>query len=485
MSKEVSETLPPTESRELDAERLKWLLEDALRATLDVMSEAEPSNSLNRPVYRPQKEGFRSEYISIPYYSLSQDELTNNAIASSEVQALFGYLWDHGRVKKSIRPGSTQESWEGPTRESWDGLVFLDIIRTPLSQILRTAAINEAVSTGGITPWRLPDDALERVIDDLVWRICNGGCRYVARCLLASVEGEAGEVWELGEGTRLRFHTKEDRLKYLSQNTRNLPLHLGGRNRMWRQYPTILEIPRTISQSQLEEGPTETIKDTVSRQVGDAIDVIKWALMAATGQRTPLVEGEIFFECYSGGSLSSQINSHQLKRQDIQHSTVYDRPNDEELNTVRELLEHTPKVRHQSNAVDDALWHFGRSCLARLPRDQLLDAAIGLENLLICGHSSGYRLQLYGAAVMATTGDEAEALAERLKDVWKSRGKVAHTSQKDVDLAEEARHLLAKAVFSIMELVRDGELQPSQQNIPEEIQGRVLREVPFRAEDGG
>jgi len=474
-SEEISRSLPPNKSRELDPDRLRRLLTDALRASLDIFSETEPSQSLTHPIYRPQKGGFRQEHIVLPYYNLLSEDLAN-AISSREVQALLDYLWDHGRMRETLKGPD-------PDRNSWESFAFRDTIGRPLSQILRTAAIDEAVRTGEFTSWRLPEESLERVVNDVAWHIRNGGYRYTARCILAAIEGESGEVLELGERASLRFHTMEERLKYLSRNARKLPLRLSPRKTFWDKYP-ILEIQLAISQSRIEEGPTERIEETVSRQVANAIDLVKWALMAAMGQKVPLVEGEIFFECFSADYRSARINNHQLKRQNEQQSPVYDTPSCEELDTVRELLRHTPKVRRQSNPVDNALWHFGRSCLESLPRDQLLESAIGLENLLMHGRSSGYRLKLSGAALMATTSDEAESIAEQLSKIWDSRGTVAHSSERDVDLAKEARRLLAKAIFSIMELVRDGELQPSQQNIPKEIQDRILREVPFCTEDG-
>lgn len=205
--------------------------------------------------------------------------------------------------------------------------------------------------------------------------------------------------------------------------------------------------------------------------------------MIAADEPRPLVEGPIVYRRFLGEKSSLSTASFERQARRSQHAPLYELT-DEDIELTRKLVKHTPKVRRQSDAVDGALWHFGRSCLARLPRDQLFDAVIGLENLLVHGHSSGYQLQLSGTAVMAATGDEAEALAEKLRDIWNSRGKVAHSSERDVDLAKDARRLLARAVFSVMELIRDGELQPAQKNIPEEIQHRILREVPFRAEDG-
>lgn len=468
---ETGGTLPPSEPREVDPERLRELLQDALHTSLDILSDTEPSKSLKRPIYRPQEDGFRSEYIVLPSYTLRFDERTENPISSSEAQALLNYLWNHGKLRRPHGPD--------PTRESWERYVFLDLIRYPLSQILWKAGIDEAVRTGEVTPWRLPDDALERVIDDLVWSIRHGGHRYVARCLLASVEGEPGEVWELGQGVRLRFHTKEERLKHLSQNARNLPLHLGPRNTMWEEHP-ILEIPRTISQSQLEEGPTETIKDTVSRQVGKAIDLIKWALMAATEQGRPLAEGEIFFECYSKGVNGARINNHQLKRQDTRQSTVYDRFSNKELNTVTELLKHTPNIRRQSDHLDGALWHFGRSCLAPITRDVLLDAVVGLDHLLAGGSSPRYEFRLNGTAILATSADEAEEIEDELKTIWDERSSAVHSFQMKTDLADRARQLLAMAISFVTELVRDGKFEPAQ-NIPKQIKNKVLREAPFRS----
>jgi len=85
---------------------------------------------------------------------------------------------------------------------------------------------------------------------------------------------------------------------------------------------------------------------------------------------------------------------------------------------------------------------------------------------------------------MASSGDEAKEIVSKLSDIWNSRGTISHSRERDAELAREARHLLAEAIHSIMELIRDGELQPAHKNIPEGIQNRILRGALFRAEDG-
>lgn len=475
---EVSRILPPGKPKDVDPEKLAGLLRDAFRKCLEVFSGAEPSSQLARPIYRPAENGSRAENINIPFYSLRSRR--DDAISSDEVRILFDYLWNHRRLQKTPKGPVSAQGKPDQGRSSWEKFAFHDIIRLPLSQILQAAAIDEAVTTGEVTPWRLPEEELDRIVEEVTWRISNKEYRYTARCLLAEVESTSGKVWDLGNGIRLCRPTEKEYHKYLSQNSRNLPLH----NDAWTTSDIpILEVKLSISQRQIKEGPTQTIEDILSRQVGDAIDLIKWALMVSTKQHRPLVEGEISFECYSGGYLSSRIHGHHIKRQNIEQRPVYRNLDEEELNTVRELLKHTPRVREQSNHVYGALWHFGRSCLAQLRRDILLESVIGLEHLLTSGRSSGYQFRLYGAALMAASSTEAENIASELKDIYEGRSAAVHSYQEETDLAGKARQLLAKAVYSVMELVRDGELLPAQRNIPEEIQKRVLREVPFRSRE--
>jgi hypothetical protein len=475
MSKEeVSRTLPPGEPKDVDPEKLAGLLRNAFRKCLEVFSGAELSSQIARPIYRPTENGSRIENINIPFYSLRSRK--EEAIPSDEVKTLLDYLWDHRKLKKTLR-GPVSDR---PGRSSWEKFVFYDIIRLPLAQTLQTVAIDEAVTTGEVTPWRLPEDALDRIVEEVTWRISNNEYRYVARCVLASFKEAHGQIWRLGENVRLKFHTKQESHRYLSQNIRDLPFH---KNTLFVEKNPVLEITLSISQRQIEERPTEKIEDIISRQAGDAIDLVKWALMVSSGQQSPLVEGEIFFECYSGGWLSSRIHMHHIKRQNVEQRPVYRNLDEEELNTVRELLEHTPRVREQSDHVHGALWHFGRSCLAQLKRDILLEAVIGLEHLLTSGRSTSYQFRLYGVALMATSSTEAENIASELKDIYERRSSAVHSYQKETDLASKSRRLLAKAIYSVMELVRDGKLIPAQQNIPEEIRSRVLREVPFRTKD--
>ena len=58
-------------------------------------------------------------------------------------------------------------------------------------------------------------------------------------------------------------------------------------------------------------------------------------------------------------------------------------PTPEIFQSAKVLLEAYAAARVTSEELDSVMFSFGRSCFASLPRDALLEAAIGLEMLLV------------------------------------------------------------------------------------------------------
>lgn len=125
------------------------------------------------------------------------------------------------------------------------------------------------------------------------------------------------------------------------------------------------------------------------------------------------------------------------------------------------------------------LWFFGRSHLASAARDSLLDAAIGLESLLIPDPGeSTYKFRLHGAALLSAViqGD----LDDDLKGIYDLRSRAAHGTARDRDferLAPRSRQMLAQAIAAAIQLFEGGELAPDANggDIAKAIKGLVKK----------
>lgn len=472
MSKEeVSRTFPPSDPQGLEKEDFASLLRDSIPKYLELLQDVELPITI-RALYRPNGEGGMSTFtIEFPDYGNVWPD--QDPLAIPEIKELLDYIWERGEMKKTL-------SGEDPQRSSWERHVLSDLIRAPLTRVLSDIAVDAAIDSGEITPWELPDVGFDRLVDELVRQHCDGQSRYVAKIPLTSIRGKRGAAYQLSDNIRLCFYTPRQAAGYLSRY---------GHAFSFRDQPSVwaaVAVPH-IDFAVLEvtlfwPDESDSPRQELEEEISNTIDLVKWALMIVTDERQPPVEGPISYRRIVGKTSPLKAVSFERQARTPWSTPIYELT-DDDIELSRQLVKRTRRVRQRSKHVRGALWHFGRSCLARLTRDVLLDAVVGLEHLLIHKRSTNYRLRLYGAAVIATSGSEAENIADDLKDIYNERSRAVHSAQKETGLAERARHLLAEAIFSITELVRDGELQPAQQNIPKEIQNRVLRQVPFQTEN--
>ncbi len=142
--------------------------------------------------------------------------------------------------------------------------------------------------------------------------------------------------------------------------------------------------------------------------------------------------------------------------------------------------------RSNSEAVHQALFYWGRDALKDLERDQLLEAVIGLEGLIVPrgpGEST-YRFKLHGTALLARFTDSAEACAKDLKTIYDKRSKAAHgVPGEGIVEAAKARSLLGHAILAVMEHGEAGTLDlASKDEIGLQIQRLILKKCPLDAQ---
>jgi hypothetical protein len=198
--------------------------------------------------------------------------------------------------------------------------------------------------------------------------------------------------------------------------------------------------------------------ETTVRAVTDALDLIKWALMTAADSTTAFMEAGVVLRSPSGWKGPT------IRRQD---SIVWNRPRHgfnikpEYATRASELILRARKLMQWTSELAGILWFLGRAHNSATARDSLLEAAIGLESILVA-HSgeSTYKFRLHGSALLASAvnGDvDAE-----LKRIYELRSRAAHGTDREEEdyrrLAPRARYLLAKAIVATIELSEAGEL---------------------------
>lgn len=474
MVQDVTErTFPPSEPRVLEPELFKPLLRQALLTYLTVLSQSEP-RLYSRTILRATENAITGEEVSFPWYRDWNPDIVHKAMASTELRSFFDYIWDRGEMHRTL-------TGPNPTRESWESCVISDVIHYPLVRILDESALDEVIDTGHITYWKLPDAALDQLSDELVLRFCRGKHRYIVKCSLGFVDGELGAVWQLADGISLHRYSHRDIGRYLSRHHQKFSSYDLFSGLALSNIAT-LEITQTYEPPQSRSDKTKIDMVTLSRiikeQTADLIDVIKWSLLIAFEQSNPLIEGVITFEDVLGGPLSF-VGLNPFRRQDTNSGPAYSL-NEAGVTRAGNLIRGALKGNQKCRDLKQAFWYWGRSALAELDRDILLDAVIGLEGLLVPNPGeSRYRFGLHGVALLANPVEKAEATAKELREIYTQRSKAAHANPATrQEGAYIARKYLGHAILSVMKLIDAAVFRPSLR-ISEQLEREILKRVPI------
>jgi hypothetical protein len=392
--------LPETPTLPLEAERMRPLLRDALWAARRDLESAEPPAD-EWVIYRPVSDGLTSQRVPAPNYRAAFNPV---AATSSEARALTDYLWERGAFKVNI----TRDDDQDPTQEGWATFPWMDIVQPTLSRLLNLAATKDFVARGTFQPWRVEGADLEVAVEDLVDQLCNGHCAVHAIGPTVDLRPEGGP-FEVEPGTVLEESSPESQALFLTQYRSE---YLADDSRAWMRFGSISIKTRAPAS---DDG-------AASAAVAAAMDRLKWALMMMLG--------------------TSERRSVRMRL-----------PLGVRMTTGASLKGFVSKL---SKDFDAAIWAFGRACAAQLSRDILLEAAIGLEMLLLprqAGEST-YKFRLHGLALIE--GESQDALYDDLDSIYSLRSKAAHGAASGEGefrkQAERARILLGKAIFSAVTL---------------------------------
>ena len=323
--------------------------------------------------------------------------------------------------------------------------VWANLVHAPLLGLLPVVAGEELVRTGTYQPWHIDESIVEEAAGDLAAKICEKRQTIVAVCPTIGLDiGESGNH-SVAAGIDINAWSDEARMIFLTQYHEE---YLDDDMSTWASQGAITI--RKKVQGLSEEAALTTI--------ASALDSLKWALIVVTNNPAIFEEGPVISRVLSGQRMRTLRRGDTLMRtRSVPHMLL----TAEATFRLPDILEHLEQARRLSAEIDSVLWLFGRACTAILPRDVLLDSAIGLEMLLVPNPGeSRYRFMLHGLAIV--DGEPANTLESDLKKIYDLRSKAAHGSSSDTHdfetFAPRAKLLLAKAIDGVLNLMRTGEL---------------------------
>ena len=389
-------------------------------------------------VYRRDDRGFRAEQVEGPYYRGPRVwDTIDRHWKSTEANALTDYLWSRGAWKKVL----TRDDDQAPTREAWERFAWGDLIHGTLLHLATRTAAKQLVQSPCFDLWGLDDAELARAATDVSAAVCGSPRRVRATCPTLGLQVE-GSVVSLAPGIQIRSWSTEERCEFLTLHHEE---YLSGDFTGW------------FSDGALEvDVDVHALDDeTTATAVAGVIDTVKWATEIAANRGTTFRESPTIIETSSGWRGITLRRTSTIRRVDS-WPVLKLGPN--EMHTVAGLMNGVRDIRTLSHHIDDAIWLYGRSCNAVLQRDALLDAAVGLEMLLVPNPGeSRYRFTLHALAILDTDPDAQ--LEKDLKAIYAGRSVAAHggdvTRTFDA-LAPRARGILARVIAAIVALQQSG-----------------------------
>jgi hypothetical protein len=291
--------------------------------------------------------------------------------------------------------------------------------------------------------WKVNAGKLVQAIDDVIAMRFTKQWSVTAYCPAGGLSLELGQSIQIAPGIELKGFTDRESCIFLSHFSEEF---------LWDDFKSPI-LQKTITRITLLNMSQN--EDAVLR-VSDQLDQLKLALLLAYEQDKPVVEGT----CVLEGSFTNRVRRFRRDENLPGAHYVFDNKKMERCSRILQLLSQCDSVDTQKD-LRGAIWHFGRACVASLPRDILLESAIGLDSVLVPGGGdSRYRFYLHGTAILAKTKEGAIKIAESLKEIYEKRGRAAHgkRSTKLDDLSRLARKYLAEAIFSVVELVLAGKI---------------------------
>ena len=367
-----------TESNRSRGVELQRLLEDAYMRVLPFIYKSTPQQKLYT-IWR-RTEGGESAYTMALPNAVSIWEPFTEALHSGGLDQIINYLWEHGTPRITM-------TGRDPNREAWARWAVNTVIRPMLVQWLEDTFITNACNGQQASTWPIPmDDTLDKLSALHARLLAEDEVFVSAHYFVPAFQMPVDhEFITLGRDITLRTLSQEERLTLLSQVASHL---------LWDDMfgaplnDTLCEIKMWVRRSDMG-----LIMDGITER----LNAFKLALTLVQPNLWKNGEGVVLVSIQSPNNYRGI--SRLLRRRSTQWAGF--QPNDE---VVEQLRAHIDELQRSVEDVPDlkaaALWRLGRACSADLPRDQLVEAVIGMESLLVPGPGeSTYRFELHGTAV--------------------------------------------------------------------------------------
>lgn len=471
----ITRKFPDHPKQAIEQQRASALMVLAFRDILNVWMREEPS-VIHREIWRPKDGGMASTRIPFPNYFASVHDRHEELLSLPSVFSFLDYFWTCGQCQITL---------EGPDpkRRSWEIWVLVDEILTPLASALTHQAMIDASCSLGITPFFLADIRLTQLAETLIDLHCREVIQYSVKCPLFWLEDS---IWDLGSGMRITPLSPADEALYLTELELQVStLGLGGE---LMSGVGLLEFNIEIGRDAIFQGAIDAhsdgilnLQEVLKKRIGDTIDMVKWALSIGCSHAVPLLEGTSSYRNVKSMGLLGPDAFRRLQTRTARSGTVYQQ-SPEALHEAQAALQRASRFATLVPDVYDALWYWGRACLAELDRDRLLESVIGIERLLVPGGGeSRYRIGLHGAAMLAKDQTEAREKAKQLRDMFQARSSVAHgaVATKGKNLTYLALQTLGELVAVVTAELNAGRLMPTP-TISEQVQDQILMRVVKR-----
>ena len=441
--------LPDVPRKKMDAATLAALLSSAFK---EVLIAARKLNPPLEPfsVWRTTAGGSHDEVLQRPSVLKTILEAVIGSMAAPACRALIDYVWQHGGQPLEV----TRDNGQPPGRDAWEPMCVNVLLAFPLSRLLEDASVRALHATGQWNDWAVSDSAIELTARWTAEGEINDGAWIRATVPLLNVTLLPGvQEIELEPGIWLRDWTSADSAAYVHTAKQRLEsseaprMMFGTMSQVEFALPMIDPRPGgRLDHSGFQRGAQDLLSRVMVR--------VKWALMVAAPAQDVPIEMPPSIE-----SFGSMMGFFPIRRQAALHRWGGMHIDADAAVRAKQLLAALAAAERRFSDLESALWLLDRSILAELSRDVLLDAAIGLERILVPESGENTRrFKQYGAALM---GDSA--LVGVLGKIYQERSTVAHhgiPSNKDkIDMyAPLARRYLAKCIERVTAWVAAGYL---------------------------
>lgn len=461
-----TKVLPPGEEQPLDDKLLTELVRKTIYRTLeDLRTLAVPQQLWG--VNRVNGDGMDYAEIAAPEYrDLVVWKRVNDIWRSEESTALTDYIWDHCALK-------TQMTGPDPNKEDWARWTYGQLVHDPLLVALEETIRERLVDHGVVETWTVDPDKLEKAVEDVVALYGKRSQLVTAFCPLGGLKLLSEDSQEIAPDIRLRRWTARDVCLFALRHRYEY---------LWDDFKAPY-VERNIAEINfpIKMGQGVQQKD-VEEMVRDRLDLLKWSLLIARDQELPVTEGT----CLLKARLDKRMG--RFRRDESLHAGDYalDKATLQHCSDLVQRFRSATKAMKKPHDLQQALWHFGRACVGSLPRDVLLESAIGLDSLLVPGGGdSGYRFCLHGAAILSSNIPNGEAQYKALDKIWNLRSRAAHGGRvQDVEkVALESGRKLAQAIRVVVDLILDQKLSRTE-GIAKAVEGYVRQKAISQASAG-